>query len=89
MNGRGDGVGTEDRECRTAARARAMTMTIRPLRTRPAGKWTPRPRHLYHRPAVRLVGLQVHALAMLTASASPRDSRIRDRYEAAQQAQAA
>lgn len=86
MNGRGDGVGTEGREYRTAARP--MTMTIHPLRIRPAGKWTPRPRRLYHRRPVQLVGVQVHALAMLTALASPPDSRIRDRYDAARLAQA-
>ena len=87
MNGRGDGVGAADRECHTAARV--MIATIHPLRTHPAGKWTPRPRRLYRPPVVQLDGLQVYARSMLTALTSPPDSRIRDRHEEARLAQAA
>ena len=75
VNGRGDGVVREDRECHTGARP--TRMTIRLLQTRPVGTLPPPLRLL---PPVPLGEPRVHAPAMLTALASPPDSRIRDHY---------
>ena len=75
MNGRGDGVATEDRECHTRARPTRMTI---PLQIRPVGTLPPALRLLL---PVPLGERRAHAPAVLTALTSPPDSRIRDHYK--------